>query len=441
MITQQEDRELVRCRRLIEEKVGWGRSDNWSTQDFERLGEQIADQTGVSLSVTTLKRVWGRVRYNSAPTATTLNALVKFIGYTNWPHFKGVTQTGEMISEPADVVSVAVSEPASPVRSSGRSRWWIGAGLLVGVTTVWLFFLNYSPPEPLSPNDFSFSSRPVTKGIPNSVVFHYNAMASPTDSVFIQQSWDPSRRQLVPKNGHDYTSIYYYPGYFRAKLVVGRQVMQEHNLMIPSDGWHVAVIHEPVPVYFQPNEVIRNGVLSLSVAAIEKHNIAMQPHPPIVRYRYVRELDGLRADNFTLETRLKNDFKQGSSACQNMVVTILCKNEMFSIPLSAKGCVANLNLYLAGHFANAKSTDLSAFGADLSQWVDLRCDVRNKHVRLFVGGKKAYEAVAPNSVKDIVGISYDFEGTGSVDYVRFSRPNGMTVFEDNFNSSEIDSAH
>jgi hypothetical protein len=46
MITQQEDRELVRCLRLIEEKVGWGRSDGWATQDFERLSERIAEQTG-----------------------------------------------------------------------------------------------------------------------------------------------------------------------------------------------------------------------------------------------------------------------------------------------------------------------------------------------------------------------------------------------------------
>src|SRR5205823_517844 len=92
MITQQEDRELIRCRQLIEEKVGWGRSDGWATQDFERLSERIAEQTGVSLSVTTLKRVWGRVKYESAPTATTLTTLVQFVGYENWPHFKRISQ-------------------------------------------------------------------------------------------------------------------------------------------------------------------------------------------------------------------------------------------------------------------------------------------------------------------------------------------------------------
>ncbi len=442
MITQQDDKELTRCRWLIEEKVGWGQSDAWATQDFERLGEQIVEQTGVSLSVTTLKRVWGRVRYESAPTATTLNALVQFLGYTNWSHFKTsappATPQNATVPEsgPVEHLSAATLEQVKPVRSGGYSRWWIGGGVGLGLLAVLGFFVNYSAPDPLSPADFSFSSRPVAKGLPNSVVFQYDATASPTDSVFIQQSWDPSRRELVPKNGHAYTSIYYHPGYFRAKLVVGKQIMQEHNLLIPSDGWHVAVMQEPVPVYFKANEVIHDGRLSLPVSAIESHHILMQPHAPTVLYRYIRAFDSLRADNFTFETRVKNDFQQGSSACQYMRISILCKNEFFSIPLSAKGCVANLDLYLAGHAVQAKTTDLSAFGIDHSQWVTLRCEVRNKHVTLFVDDRKVYEATAPRASVDIVGISYEFEGSGSVDFVRFRRLDGTTAFEDDFNSPD-----
>lgn len=442
MITQQEDRELIRCRRLIEEKVGWGRSDGWATQDFERLSERIAEQTGVSLSVTTLKRVWGRVKYESAPTATTLTTLVQFVGYENWPHFKRLSQPEPTAKESAsDIADPLTSEPVRSEHRSTLKRWWLGAGLLIGLVGVSVFFLNYVKRAPLSPEDFSFSSQYVTNGIPNSVVFHYNATASPTDSVFIQQSWDPRRRQAVPKNGHEHTSIYYHPGYFRAKLVVGDQIIREHDLLIPSDGWHVAIMQEPVPVYFMPNEVIRNGVLSLPVATIQQHNIPMQPQPPTVRYRYVREFKNLRDDNFTLETRLKSDVKQGSSVCQNVTITILCKNEIFSIPLSAKGCIGNLQLYLAGHSAEAKTMDLSAFGTDLSKWTDLRCDVRNGYAQLFVDGKKAYETRIPTAAQDIIGISYDFEGTGSVDFVRFLQPDRTVAFEDKFDSSTKNTSH
>jgi hypothetical protein len=358
------------------------------------------------------------------------------VGYENWQHFKSASELKPTSQESVPEVAAPIaSEPIRAGRRSTLKRWWIGAGLLVGLIAISVFFLNYIKRAPLSPEDFSFSSQYVAKGLPNSVVFHYDATASPTDSVFIQQSWDPRRRQAVPKDGHEHTSIYYHPGYFRAKLVIGDQIVREHNLMIPSDGWHVAIMREPVPVYFKPNEVIRNGVLSVPVAMIQQHNIPMQPQPPTVRYRYVREFKNLRDDNFTLETRLKSDFKQGSSICQNITIMILCKNEFFSIPLSAKGCTGNLELYLAGHSAQAKTTDLSAFGADLSQWTDLRCDVRNGQMQVFVGGKKAYETRIPTDAKDIIGISYDFEGTGSVDFVRFSQPNGTIVFEDKFDSS------
>ncbi|MEZ0541367.1 hypothetical protein [Fibrella arboris] len=440
MISQQDDSVLIACRQLIGQKIGWGKSDGWSTQDFEQLSEQIASQTGVTLSVTTLKRVWGRVRYDSAPTATTLNTLVQFIGYTNWHQFReqhtvpGLSEVmpSSVLAEPTPDQSLAALP--KPVSVSGHKRWWLAGGLVVGLVGILVFFLNYASPRQLNPNDFSFSSQPVAKVIPNSVVFRYDATAAPTDSVFIQQSWDPRRRELVPRNGHEHSSIYYYPGFFRARLVVGKQIMQEHNLLIPSEGWNVAVMQEPVPVYVRPTDFMHNGALNLPVSVIEQQHIPMQPKPPTVQYRYVKAFADLRADNFVLETRLKNTFAQGASVCQRSLIMILCKNNIFAIPLSAKGCVGDMTLYLAGHRATAKTADLSAFGVDFSQWVTLRCEVRNKHVTLFIDDRKVYEATAPQASVDIVGISYSFEGSGAVDFVRFRRADGTTAFVDAFGS-------
>lgn len=440
MVTHEEDLTLARCRRLIEEKLGRGRSEEWVTQDFEHLSERIAAQTSVSLSVTTLKRVWGRVKYESIPTATTLTALVQFIGYENWQQFKSILPVTAGSNDQTEIPSVNWHTPHS-AKQPVKRRWMVAFGILSGLMVLLVFFLSYVHHKPVSPEDFTFSSQPVTTGIPNSVVFHYDATASPTDSVFIQQSWDPSRRQLVPKNGHEHTSIYYHPGYFRAKLVVGDQIVQEHNLLIPSAGWHVAVMQEPVPVYFSAKESIHNGAMSVSVEEISQQHILMQPKPPITRFRYVREFERLPNDNFTLETRLKSDFKQGSSICQQVGITILCKNEYFHIPLSAKGCVGGLDLYLAGHSADARHTNLSGFGADLSEWVQVRCYVRDKQVQLFVNGHPAYEAIIPTEAKDIVGISYDFEGTGSIDFVRFSRADGTVAFEDSFDSLVSENHH
>ncbi len=437
MIAQQKDQELAHCRRLIEEKLGWGSGVNWSNQDFEQLSEQLAEETGVTLSTTTLKRVWGRVKYDSAPTTTTLNALATFIGYENWRHFQNDQQEAPT-SEPAIITAPLVETTPLPVpvaeqpgKQTQQGRWWMGVGLVAALILVLAIFQNYSPKQ-LSPEKFKFSSRPVTEGIPNSVVFNYDATAAPTDSVFIQQSWDPARRQLVPKNGHQYTSIYYHPGYYRAKLIVGHQIVREHDVVIPSDGWVSTVNQEPVPVYFDKSETIANGTLHLPLAAIQQKNIPLQPKAPQVVFSHVGAIKNLKTDNFVFETRLKNTFHQGSGICQKAGISFICRNDMFYIPLTAKGCVGQLGLVLGGHEVRSTNADLSAFGQDMSQWVTLRCEVQKSHVKIFIDNKKVYEADMPNAPADILGISYYFEGTGSVDYTRFTRLNGEMVFEDTF---------
>ena len=83
------DQCLIRqLKRLYEEKTGWGDSDLWDNQDFLELSEMIFDQTGIALSHVTLKRIWGRVRYESLPRTNTLNTIVKFLGYWNWREFR-----------------------------------------------------------------------------------------------------------------------------------------------------------------------------------------------------------------------------------------------------------------------------------------------------------------------------------------------------------------
>ena len=92
MILQEKDY-LAIYKKESEDQLGWGSSSEWTNQDFEKLGELIFEKTGVRLSASTLKRVWGKVKYESAPTLTTLNTLAQFSGYENWRNFRSKTQT------------------------------------------------------------------------------------------------------------------------------------------------------------------------------------------------------------------------------------------------------------------------------------------------------------------------------------------------------------
>jgi hypothetical protein len=79
---------------LFESNTGWGDSDEWTNQDFVILSEKIQERTGVALSYVTLKRIWGKVKYDSLPNTHTLDTLVQFLGYENWREFKSQNTNG-----------------------------------------------------------------------------------------------------------------------------------------------------------------------------------------------------------------------------------------------------------------------------------------------------------------------------------------------------------
>ena len=113
---------LARLLNDIEIELGWGSADTWSTADFDTLGDRIHERTGVQLSATTLKRVWGRIAYKSSPSPTTLDALASYLGYENWRTYANAPTAAisaeEPVAEPAVVIEPV---PVPPVTAQHRS--------------------------------------------------------------------------------------------------------------------------------------------------------------------------------------------------------------------------------------------------------------------------------------------------------------------------------
>lgn len=417
---------LDKCVKAIEGKLGWGAGAQWTHQDFLNLSEKIQEETGEPISYITLKRIWGKVTYNSLPNPNTLNVLARFLGYESWRAFQYVEDEA---ARPNATVAVPLAN-----RSKKNQKWILN---LVGVAALtlitFLIFLSAENRPKLHPEDFYFSSKKVvSQGIPNSVVFDIDAKRAPYDSVIIQQSWDARLQSTIPKGQSQHTSIYYFPGYFDAKLIVGDEVVQEHSLHITTDGWYCAVQQEPVPVYIPIEEVRRDGRLAIQPDHLASRNITLQPKTPLTRMGNCRDFGDLMTDNFVFEATVRNTFQEGSAACQYTRVLLLCQGTAIWIPLMAKGCTSSATLNFVNHYVSGKKKDLSAFGVDFHHNVNLKIECIEGKAAIYLDGKLVYsieERIAPVAIK---GIDFRFEGLGMVDDVKLGRPGGAWVFEEGF---------
>jgi hypothetical protein len=480
----QEEQTLRRCLTRIEDKTGWGPATEWTNQDFTTLSEKIAGETGVHLSPTTLKRVWGRVAYASKPSPSTLDALAAFVGYENWRGFRqGLHNNGDKgagpgqqhagqrpaarpnnedngrKSSPFDAAETAIPPSLNednglkpiakqdvppglghrPARNPLRLyAYYLLPLALLAVAIALLFPTSTAPaaapstPPPtndaladttgfLNPTDFSFNFRPVTTGVPNSVVFTYDATAAPAgDSIFLQQNWDPRRRVQIPRDRQVFTSIYYLPGYFKAKLLVGDQIVKERDLYIRSEGWVVAADRKPVPVYLPLDDVHQDGRLAVSEPLLKSLEVSLQPVPPKVMFAHVGALDGLFTDDFVFRTRLRHDYSAGTSVCQRIRVVLQLKDGVIIIPLSRPGCTSELTLYAGDVVFDGKVNDLSPFGVvSEDQWLELGCEGDGDLLNFSINGQPVFTVESKEAPKEFVGIRYEFYGTGSVDELEF----------------------
>jgi hypothetical protein len=438
MTTNDEQIHIKACLGEIEAILNRGNSADWSNYDFEKLAEQIAARTGVQLSVSTLKRIWGKVSYKNAPSLTTLNTLARFLGHEDWRAYQQKLKLPAAITEVEhQPVAAAVTENVVKAPRPKRKTliYWL-TGVLI--FTVLIGFISVRRNKPPDASKFSFSlNKVVSEGVPNSVVFTYDASAAATDSIFIVQTWDISRKTLVPKDKHEHSAIYYYPGFFRTRLIADGQVVKSQDLMITSDGWLCLVEGNPVPLYFKKEEYIKGDRVEVDTNTLHGYQLSLHPEAPKIRFFNQRELGDLRTDDFIFETTLKNDFSKGTGACQYVQVLIQCKNDIIIIPVAAKNCIGDLGLFACGEGVTSKEADLSKFGADLSQWTTLRVESVNKQMKFLVNGEQAYRLTFPNDPSEIIGLQYRFHGVGAVKDTWFKQkdtvydfgPGGVKIYK------------
>jgi hypothetical protein len=420
---------LTRYRHLVEAEFGIKEREDWDNNTFEKLSSMILEKTGERLSVSTLKRIWGKVSYQHAPAKSTLNILARYAGYENWRSF--VMQT-----------NVEQTESAIPVQSKNQNipnffvKRWLKVAvpvLIIAVICVSLSRID-KPIQNLKAAAVktSFAAHKTSDNLPNSVIFSYSVSGLPSARVIIQQSWDSTRREQVNAGNHKHASMYYYPGYFVTKLMVNGKIQKETPVFIQTKGWKGIIKRSPLPVYLSTAETHKNKGLGIDAATILKKTGLSVFNDIWTEFANVRPYQNVKGDNFRLETRLANTSTGEESLCRNVKITVLGKGGAIIIPLAMKGCEANLSVLTGDQLINGREDDLSALGCKFPEYQQVAVEVSGSKLQVTINQQLVLERAVTYTIGEIVGLRYAFEGTGEIRQISLYSGK-KTVYTENFN--------
>ena len=418
---------LARCREDIEKSLSWGACADWSNEDFDLLSERIWEKTKVRLSLSTMKRIWGRVKYENFPNSVTLNALAAYLGYSNWrdfcehhpvPESKAITGPAGEVTPAAD--RKITSERRLKMFGSG-SLFVKGIALGAILTIAGIAIVKYSKggrKQEVS-SYYYFTSKKTSDNLPNSVVFNY-AGTRGASSVTIQEDWDSTRKVKIDAAGVQHTSVYYYPGYFKAKLIVNGRVVKESPVVIQTKGWKAIAGRKPLPVYFKDSDIHQDGFIGISADQLKKALNVNDLNTKLVEFDNVREFPGIDSRDFTFETTLRNASMVEECLCRQIRVVVLGTDDAIVLPLADAGCIAKLDLFTGDAPIVGTDHDLSAFGCDFSRFQQLKCQVKDRILSVFLNDKIVFTAPERKGLGRIVGTKIFFEGAGQIQHVELS---------------------
>ena len=132
--------------------------------EFNDLSRMIKAKTGRSISLSSIKRIWGYVRYEGFPSVSTLNNLAQYNGYKDWDTF----MLGYISDGGADSAFLKESVVSADNLTAGAClllSWGDGKSCEIEYLDAMRFRVNDSSNIKLEPGD-TFNVRTLSLGHP-----------------------------------------------------------------------------------------------------------------------------------------------------------------------------------------------------------------------------------------------------------------------------------
>lgn len=436
---EQDHKALQYCIQLVEDKLAEKKMKLWTHNDFIKLSEEIFASTKHKISETTLKRIWGKAKYQNYPNTGTLDALASYVGYKNWYNF-------------LDSEKEAIGNREKPKKStSGKlfSLSWNSIKkkqiysiviFLLLLTTLILVFTHPNKSEKdltKAIDQIEFHLDKTADFVPYSSYLHYNLASLEGRDIKIRVGgeWgsDTKDYNITERLSDKFLTNQKKPGKKFISLVVDDKVIKSVAMWGKTKGW-LGIIHgeteKDQTIFLPEDSIVFDGKMQLNQDLItERTDVADRKF----RFFLVSDFD-ISLDNLFFETKFKLSQTDEANICDPLFITLTGENAYISIPFHQTVCLLNSVLFLSEKRMSARflSNSLSDFTLDYNNWNSLQVHVQSKHVKFYLNETLIFQDSYNNPCGKLRIIDFAFNDFLIIDDLKVMTPEGKILLNSSF---------
>jgi hypothetical protein len=416
-MANQQAKAIESLKRELEHLMGW--TDQLSHADFLLLAEFVYGKTGVRLSYNTLKRIWGKVKAESQPTLTTLDALAKAAGYTSWHGY---------LLKNLDNEKVILPESGDFVNKKRRLPYGLWLSLAGGLGLMLLLIYVSLLPTEFDQDKVAFSVVSTSGNYPFTALFHYDISAYPNDSFFLAPQYQ-SKVFLDPRQKTK-SVIFLMPGNYHVALLRNQDTLKTTQISVNTPDWvGFYAGQSPQSVDFQLHEM-PPGKLQISHDLLESRRLPAG-ETYWTQFFNIRNFEAV-TDELEVSVRVRNNKQQGGLTCQIVQVGLWAEHGFAECAFGQYGCSSWLKARVSEKSWEGSTSDLSAFTLDLQQWQDIQYKLKGNTFTVLANGKALFKTDYKMPLGNLKGFRINCKGSGEIDSVFARSGSGKVLMNTGF---------
>jgi hypothetical protein len=443
------DRQLIKIlARQFELMVNRGPVSDWSQRDFIALNEAIESKTHVQISVTTLKRIFGKVEYHGLPYVHTLNVLAQYLDYLHWADFKK-KQLGDAYEEEEEPemsgpeILKSVPKFQNGTRRRKRQPILLYSFILLGFffffaigwyASWWFEKGRWQVPQTKnnidSPGKLSAEIL-FPDSLPAEVKFIYQGPnGDPNDLTVITSHGGLLERFSVNQAGLGSKKITFpNPGIFPVRVFNNRRQLAYLPFLVPSKNWQTSLLFKHKRIELPHFNLTKgNSKIPLSQLLAAGVDTNLRFFSVFSRFKEF----GLSGDSFVFNTQIRNpqsslEFKDESSR-----IVIRCANNSIQIQLAKVLPRFGMAFQISDiYMERGNNKAESKFLISMDTWRQVKIKTRKNVCQVWIDEKLCLETAYTLPLGEIYGLEYQFTGSGEIKNYQFSDSRGK-IWEEQF---------